>query len=289
MSRLHSHARGLLASLVVMALIGAAAPSVAAAAWTAPVTLSGLNADFPQVAVDPQGNAIFTWEKFDGSNTRIQARRRSAAGVLSPIQNLSAAGQDAFAPQVAVDGAGNAIFAWARFDGSDPPSCCLRVQTRKRGPGGALGPVQTLSPAGQNANSLQVAVDGNGNAIFTWYRFDGSNPPSCCFRVQARRRAAGGALGSILTLSAAGRNASAPQVGIDGNGNAIFTWAQLDGSERLRIQARKRSAGGALSAVQTLSCRRAGRLRPAGRGRRRRERHHHLVSLLELRVHCPGA
>jgi hypothetical protein len=249
MARLRSPARSWLASLVAMALVGAVAPGVARAAWTAPVNLSGPGADSPQVAVDPQGNAIFTWEKFDGSNTRIQARRRSAAGVLSPIQTLSAAGQDAFAPQVAVDGAGNAIFTWARSDGSNS-----RIQARKRTAGGTLTAVQTLSAAGQNANSPQVAVDGAGNAIFTWARLDGSKPsfPPCCFLVQARKRSAGGALGPVQTLSAAGRNAGDPQVGIDGDGDAIFTWVRNDGSNA-RIQARKRTAGGALTAVQTLS------------------------------------
>ena len=238
------------ASLVAVLLLGLAVPASAGAVWTAPVDLSGPGADSPQVAVDPQGNAIFTWEKFDGSNTRIQARRRSAAGVLSPIQTLSAAGQDAFAPQVAVDGAGNAVFTWSRFDGSN-----ARIQARKRTAGGALTAVQTLSAAGQNANSPQVAVDGAGNAIFTWTRLDGTDPfppPFCCFLVQARKRTAGGALGPVQTLSAAGRNAGEPQVGIDGNGNAIFTWSRNDGSNA-RIQARKRTAGGALTAVQTLS------------------------------------
>jgi hypothetical protein len=249
MFRLRSPARCWLASLVAMALVGGMVPTVAGAAWTAPVTLSGLNADSPQVAVDPDGDAVFTWVRFDGTNYRIQARARSAAGALSPVQNLSAALQDAFDPQVAVDDAGNAIFTWGRSDGTNS-----RIQARGRSAGGVLGPVQTLSAAGQNAAFPQVAVDGNGNAIFTWARFDGSNPtfPPCCRLVQTRKRSAGGALGPIQTLSAAGRSAAEPQVAVEGDGDAVFTWDRSDGTNS-RIQARRRTAAGALSSIQTLS------------------------------------
>jgi hypothetical protein len=236
---------------MAMALVGGAAPTVAGAAWTAPVTLSALQAlpDSHQVAIDPDGDAVFTWTRFDGTNYRIQARARSAAGALSPIQNLSATGQDAFDPQVAVGGAGNAIFTWDRFDGTNS-----RIQARRRSAGGVLGPVENLSAAGQNAAYPQVAVDGNGNAIFTWARFDGSNPsfPPCCRRVQTRKRTAAGALDPVQTLSAAGQSAASPQVAVDGNGNAIFTWVRSDGTNE-RIQARKRTAAGALSSTQTLS------------------------------------
>jgi hypothetical protein len=32
-----------------------------------------------------------------------------------------------------------------------------------------------ISPDGQGANEPQVAMDDNGNAIITWYQFDGSD------------------------------------------------------------------------------------------------------------------
>jgi DNA-binding beta-propeller fold protein YncE len=57
----------------------------AAGVWTGTATVSppGGSAEFPQVAVDPSGNAVFTWEYFDGTHWRIQARTVSLAGTRS--------------------------------------------------------------------------------------------------------------------------------------------------------------------------------------------------------------
>jgi hypothetical protein len=240
--------RRLLVSLVVMALVGGVAPTVAGAAWTAPATLSaaGQKALDPQVAVDANGNAVFTWRRFDGTNWRVQARARSAAGALGALQTLSAAGQNANSSQVAVDTQGDAVFTWRRFDGTN-----WRVQARARSAAGVLSPVQNLSAPGQNGFGPQVAVDADGDAVFTWQRPDGTQ-----WRIQARGRSAAGALSPVQNLSAAGQNASSPQVGIAPNGKAVFTWAHLvpisQGCCR-QIEARARSAAGALSAIQTLS------------------------------------
>jgi hypothetical protein len=225
---------------------------VPALAWSdsmPPVDLSaaGQDAHDPQVAVDPDGDAVFTWRRFDGSDWRIQAQARSATGTLSAVQDLSEAGQDAFDPQVAVDPDGDAVFTWRRFDGSD-----WRVQARARSATGTLSAVQDLSDPGRNALEPQVAVDDAGDAVFAWRRSDGTNT-----RIQARERSAAGALSAVQTLSKGGQNAVLPQVAVDDAGDAVFAWAVIDSSGS-RIQARARAAGGALSAVQDVSDRGAG-------------------------------
>jgi hypothetical protein len=114
--------------------------------------------------MDPLGTASFAWVRSDGANDLIQERSRSPAGALSDIHYLSAAGQPAQGPQVAVDGDGDAYFVWRRRDNSFN----FIVQTRKRSPDGSLSAVQNLSAAGQTAFSPQVGVDPDGNAYFTW-------------------------------------------------------------------------------------------------------------------------
>jgi hypothetical protein len=200
----------------------------------------------PQVAVDPNGNAVFTWMAFNGVTNSIQARARSSAGVLGFAQGLSDATQNASQPQVGIDSTGNAVFVWKRFDATSG-TCCDRIQAVTRSSAGVLGTVETLSDPGQNADAPQVAVDPNGNAVFTWVLPDGTNT-----RVQGLARSSTGTLSPVQTLSAAGQNASEPQVGIDSTGNAVFTWKRSDGTNT-RIEAIARSAAGTLSAVQLLS------------------------------------
>jgi hypothetical protein len=216
----------------------------AAGTWSAIQTLSdaGGDAGDPQVGLDSAGNAVVVWERFDGTNQRVQARVRSAGGGLSAVQTLSAAGHDAVLPQVGVDPGGDAVVVWPRHDGTN-----YRVQARARAAGGTVSAIQTLSAAGQDAVGPQVAVDSGANAVVVWQGFDGTNR-----RIEARARSAGGVVGPIQTMSAAGQDAFVPQVAADSAGNAVLVWERSDGST-YRVQARTRTAGGAVSATQTLS------------------------------------
>lgn len=202
----------------------------------------GENARLPRVSVDAEGNAVFTWVRWDGANWRVQTRARSATGERSRVQTLSPAGQDGYWPELAIDAEGNAVFAWAyRADGTS-----YRVQTRRRSRTGELSRVRTISPPG-DANGPHVAVDSGGNAVFAWYRFDGA-----AYRIQTRSQSAAGELSGVQTLSAPGQHAFSPRVALDAPGNAAFTWHRFDGSD-YRAQARTRSTDGVLTATETLS------------------------------------
>jgi hypothetical protein len=131
---------------------------------------------------------------------------------------------------------------WRRFDGTT-----YRVQARRRSAAGALSATYTLSGAGYNSGAPQVAMDADGNALAVWSRFDGSN-----HRVNARTSSAGGALGPIQTLIDAQEAASGPQVEMNARGKAVVVWSRYVGAN-LRVQARARTASGALAAIQTLS------------------------------------
>ena len=207
-------------------------------------TLSGVSQQVgsPQVAVDADGDAVFAWYRYDGANYRIQARARSADGILSAVQTLSPAGQSAFEPQVAVDADGDAVFAWSRPDGAD-----YRVQARTRSADGTLSEVKTLSGAGHPADSPEVAINPDGQAVFAWNRHDGS-----FWRIQARARSADGTWSAVQTLSPTGTNCFESRVGVDAGGDAAITWFCNDGAS-LRVQARRRSADGTLSAVKSFS------------------------------------
>jgi hypothetical protein len=193
----------------------------------------------PQVAVAPNGTATFVWDR----GGIIQARTRSAAGTFTPIQNLTASGRFASFPQVAVDPDGNSTFVWQRYDEDGK----LVIQTRARSAAGTLSAIQQLSAAGQNARHPQVAVDPDGVANFVWQRFNGANQI-----VQARTRGTDGTLSAEQNLSAAGRDAVLPQLAVDPNGIATFTWRRSNGTSQI-IQARTRAAAGPLSTTYNLS------------------------------------
>jgi hypothetical protein len=168
---------------------------------------------------------------------------RATSTFLSPL-NISAAGQDAFEPKVAVDGSGNTIAVWTRWDGAN-----LRIQSANRTSAGAWSTAQTLSDAGRDASTPDVAFDVSGNALAVWTRTNGVNR-----RIEAAFRPAGGAFGSPVAVSASGGDADEPTLSFDQAGKAIVVWDRWDGTA-LRVQAAVRSAGaaGTFGAVQTLS------------------------------------
>jgi hypothetical protein len=154
---------------------------------------------------------------------------------------------DAFSPQVAVDSNGNAIFVWGE---SDPVTGSTRIQTRLRLAGGTLTAPQTLDTesSGGDISNPQLAVDANGNAVYTWaHHFIGGSGQ----RIETRVRAANGTLTAIQPLSTLGDKATLPQVDVDASGNASYVWR--DDLTYSRIQARSRSSTGTLGAIQTLS------------------------------------
>ena len=73
----------------------------------------------PEVSEDASGAATIVWKGSDGTNDIVEAATGSAAGSFSAAVELSAAGQDAVFPRVAMDAAGDATAVWWRSDGSN--------------------------------------------------------------------------------------------------------------------------------------------------------------------------
>jgi hypothetical protein len=157
--------------------------------------------------------------------------------------DVSAAGSDSFEPSIAEDASGNMLYVWTM---NESPTI-TRIQARFRAADGTFDATQTISDPGQPASSPQVAFDPSGNAIAVWTRFDGTNG-----RIQAAFRPAGGSFGAAQTISAAGGDASQPQISIDSSGKAVAVWIRFDGSKE-RVQAAVRPASGSFGVAQTLS------------------------------------
>lgn len=177
------------------------------------LSAAGQHAVDQQVAVAPNGTATFVWQRSNGTSTIIQTRSRAPNGMLSAVQDLSAAGQYGIQPQVAIDPSGNASFVWTRFNGTN-----FIVQARRRLANGTLEKAQGISASDKSGFAPQLAVAPGGAATFVW-RLDGVNAI-----IQTRRRFENGTFGGVQNLSAAGESSAKPQVAVDPNDNASFVW-----------------------------------------------------------------
>jgi len=158
--------------------------------------------------------------------------------------NISDPGRDAFEPQVVVAPSGTVISVWTRSDGTN-----FRIQSSNRTPAGAWSAPQTISDAGFSASGPSLAVDPSGNAVAAWTQTDGTN-----LRIYAAFKPAGGSFATPVVVSAAGQDASAPDVSMDNTGDALVAWQRTDGT-KLRVQAAIRTpgAGGTFGVISTLS------------------------------------
>ena len=134
-------------------------------AWSAAETISGPTggAYLPVVAMDDQGDAVASWQWWDGAYKVVQAALRTADGHWAAPDELSAPGRMASAPRVAMDADGNALVGWVRSNGS-----WQAAQIASRPAGGAWGPPQNLSERGGNAGSIDIAMNRRGDAAVSW-------------------------------------------------------------------------------------------------------------------------
>src|SRR4051812_29948979 len=190
-------------ALLALTLLLALCPaSAGAAGWGTPaldLSLAGEDVSGgsgigkgPQVAIGPQGDVSWIWVRSNGTNEIAQARTRKADGTLSAVQDLSAPGKDASLPQVAVDGDGDAYFAWIRR--ADDDSHDVAETRRRSAADGTLSSTEELWPGSSpSARSLRLGVSDAGNATYGWISSDVGN------NVKSRTRAANGTWTPLLT------------------------------------------------------------------------------------------
>jgi len=150
--------------------------------WTHPTNFTdnispdGWDAEVPQVAMDDNGSAVIVWKQYDGSRDQIFKSEYRSGTWMHPLglaDNISPDGRDADLPQVATDNNGNAIVVWKQYDDSWYYQI-FKSEYRFgswRHPGGLT---DNISLDGRNADTPQVVIDNNGNAIIIWEQSDGS-------------------------------------------------------------------------------------------------------------------
>jgi hypothetical protein len=198
----------------------------------------------PKVAMNSQGEAFFVWVRSNESQETsiIQARARSAAGVLGPIQRLSRAGQMT-SPEVAANVNGEAVFTWIRQFGSDH-----LVQARRRSRTGALGLLHQNLGKVRPGNLPHTALAADGDAVITWTEISTSGT-----RVVMRTLSGADAVGPRQPISQGSLSAANEQIAMNAAGDAVFVFQQAGQDFRGRAKARFRSAAGVFTPTRTVS------------------------------------
>jgi len=206
-------------------------------AWTHPALLKdsispkGEDAHEPQVAMNDNGTAIIAWSQFDGSKKQIfmsEYRGHDWTHPASLSDNISPDGQNAEAPQVAVNNSGKAIIVWSQSDGT-----AVQIFKSEYGKSGWSHPLSlgnNISPDGQNASSPQVTMDNPGNILVIWKQNDGFNTQ--LFMSEYRNSTWTHPVSLHDNISPDGLDVEEARVAMDDRGNAVIVWSQYNGLKK---------------------------------------------------------
>ncbi|MGI9318418.1 MAG: Ig-like domain-containing protein, partial [bacterium] len=195
--------------------------------WGTAVMLNAImgSAFNPQVAVDPDGNAVAVWRQLDGALNNMYANRYVAGtdswGAAMLIENNNSGNVNGI-PQVVVDSSGNANAVWWQSDGIQTNIYANRYVAGTDS-WGASGVV--VSDNLDNAQLPQIAIDDSGNAMAVWSQSDGIRDNIWASHYVA----ATDSWGTTVMLNAIMDSAYNPQIAVDPAGNAVAVWRQFDG------------------------------------------------------------
>lgn len=210
----------------------------AAPEWSAPVTVgAGPNIESIDVALDPQGDAVAVWRSgVNAEGTIGSAFKPAGLNWQSPV-TLSGPVRGAFEPQVAIDGAGEAIAVWDAWLGGEEQ--VIQVSTRPAG-GNWSAPLD-LSRSDQGAARPDLSMNERGEAAITWQA-----DSSAWNVVQVAQRSVLGAWNPpeeiVGRFGPANSNAPEPQVAIDPEGDIALAWQNFEVSEGV-VDAAVKQAG----------------------------------------------
>lgn len=199
--------------------------------WQVPVRLSnGQQGSYGgSVALDSAGNAIAIWYDWtDAYGFRTMADRYNVGVGWAPPQVIDQSSwyNNAYPsenPQIAMNGAGVAFAVWNVYSGTR-----YMVWGNRYSPSTGWGNAVILDNSTFYSNHYaytpKVGVDAAGNALVTWYEWNGTR-----YRVvDVHYNAGTGVWTSPLQLDTGTSYAVYPSLSVDAAGNAAIAWVQWD-------------------------------------------------------------
>lgn len=198
----------------------------AASGWRSPQPLDPVgaySANNVSSAFDANGNATVIWSQGRWPQLHIWAARYTAQGSWEAPRLIDTGSTGAgVLPQIAANAMGEAIAAWAHWDGTR-----FSVWANRLTPASGWGTAQLAetSNAG-DASNPQVILDASGVAWAIWRQSDGSRDSIWANRLDPT---GGWASPQRVETDNTG-NAESPQIAADTAGNTHAVWTQLDGT-----------------------------------------------------------
>ncbi len=199
--------------------------------WQVPVRLSNSQngAYGGSVALDSTGNAIAVWYEWtDAYGFRTMADRYNvgtgwAAPVVIDQSSYFNNWWPTEAPQIAMNPGGTAFVVW-QVTSQYRYMVWANRYSPSSGWGTALRIDNSSTTSNHNVYNPKVGVDDAGNALVTWYEWNGTQDRV----VYVDYNAGTAAWGTPIQLDTTTAAAVDPSVSVDGAGNAAIAWVQYD-------------------------------------------------------------
>ena len=181
----------------------------------------------PQVAMDPQGNAMAVWasgvtveqeDTIEIFKYGIWANRFTPADGWGGRERVDGHEDNAWSPHIAMDTQGNAVAVWEHTEGRS-----THIWSNRFAPSSGWGKpvrIDSMDDGGHRAWSPQIALDAQGRALTVWFQSTG---------IWSNRRTATGDWERPERISDELNTISSPALAMSSGGVAMAGWHRWDG------------------------------------------------------------
>jgi len=173
------------------------------------------------VGMDAAGDAMAVYYAWNGDGhgyTVYAAYYDHGVGWQSPIA-IDQPYDWSYSPFVAVNAFGDAAVVWQVWTGST-----YEIYSNHYVPGTGWATASFISASTNYSYGPSVAIDGSGNAIATWYQYDGGT-----YHVYVTRFSTTLGWSAPLLAGTSANYSVYPSVAMDPEGNGIVSWIEWDG------------------------------------------------------------
>ncbi len=175
-------------------------------------------ASTPQIAFDNNDNAFAVWQQKDNSDIFSIRVSRFDGASWGNIEQIEAGAGNSYSPQIAIDTNGNALVVWQQRDANNRGDILA-----SRFNGDSWSSAVPIETGAFDAQSPQITIDNNGNALAVWLQHDGTRFNILANRFDGNSNSWGD---NAELIDRKDTSAQAPQIAIDNNGNAFAIWQQ---------------------------------------------------------------